>query len=279
MELAFANARSVPAWLALRRPILPTSPFLASFRVADHPGVRDVCLGTSEYIARHTDEWSLNKPWQALVLTSGGNMSIPLRCLRAISLVLTLSSPVVAGQNGAIVCRRQFKTANNCYRLYKPADPARGLVVMLPYYGSDANEFSSVALPGLLAKKNVVTMVVSASGYLVDDDLMTLKGLIGEVVQELNIPAGRLVIGGISAGGTGAVRYSEYCISGHCDVRSRPVAIFSVDAPLDFESWWNKREIEPAARQNLERFWMRCVRPWAVRPLRSAKSIAVGPHS
>jgi hypothetical protein len=170
-------------------------------------------------------------------------MSIPLRCLRAISLVLTLSSPVVAGQNGAIVCRRQFKTANNCYRLYKPADPARGLVVMLPYYGSDANEFSSVALPGLLAKKNVVTMVVSASGYLVDDDLVTLKGLIGEVVQELNIPAGRLVIGGISAGGTGAVRYSEYCISGHCDVRSRPVAIFSVDAPLDFESWWNREKL------------------------------------
>jgi hypothetical protein len=27
MELAFANARSAPAWLALRRPILPTSPF------------------------------------------------------------------------------------------------------------------------------------------------------------------------------------------------------------------------------------------------------------
>jgi hypothetical protein len=39
MELAFANARSVPAWLALRRPILPTSPFLKSFRFADYSGV------------------------------------------------------------------------------------------------------------------------------------------------------------------------------------------------------------------------------------------------
>ncbi len=85
--------------------------------------------------------------------------------------------------------------------------------------------------------------MVSASGYLVDDDLATLKALIGEVVQELNIPAGSLVVGGISAGGTGAVRYSEYCSSGHCDERSRPVAIFSVDAPLDFESWWNRQEL------------------------------------
>jgi len=170
-------------------------------------------------------------------------MNIPLGCVRVIFLVLPLSYAVVGSQNDEIVCRQQFKTANNCYRLYKPADRARGLVVMLPYYGSDANEFSSAALPRLLAKKNIVTMVVSASGYLMDDDLVTLKGLIGEVAQELNIPAGSLVVGGISAGGTGAVRYAEYCNSGHCDARSRPVSIFSVDAPLDFESWWNREEL------------------------------------
>ena len=138
------------------------------------------------------------------------------------------------------MCRQEFKTSNNCYRLYKPTDPPRGLVVMLPYYGSDANEFSSAALPGLLAKKHIATMVVSASGYLVDDDVTTVKALIDEVIQKLNIPAGSLAIGGISAGGTGAIRYSEYCISAPCEARFRPSAIFSVDAPLDFESWWNR---------------------------------------
>jgi hypothetical protein len=170
-------------------------------------------------------------------------MNIAWHCLKVIFLVLTLSSVGVAAQDGEVVCHQQFKTSNNCYRLYRPTDPARGLVVMLPYYGSDANEFSSAALPGLLAKKNVATMVVSAGGYLMDNDLVTLRELIGKVVQELNIPAGSLVVGGISAGGTGAVRYSEYCISGHCDARSRPVAIFSVDAPLDFESWWNRAKL------------------------------------
>jgi hypothetical protein len=166
-----------------------------------------------------------------------------LRCLTVTLLVLTLSSVVVTAQDGEIVCRQQYKTPNNCYRLYKPTDPARALVVLLPYYGSDANEFSSAALPALLAKKNVATMAVSASGYLMDADLVTLTGLIGEVVRELNIPAGSLVVGGISAGGTGAVRYAEYCIFGHGDARSRPVAIFSVDAPLDFESWWNREKL------------------------------------
>jgi hypothetical protein len=86
-------------------------------------------------------------------------------------------------------------------------------------------------------------MVVSAAGYLMDDDLATLKGVIGEVVRELNIPAGSLGVGGISAGGTGAVRYAESCISDHCDAVSRPVAIFSVDAPLDFESWGNRETL------------------------------------
>jgi hypothetical protein len=59
----------------------------------------------------------------------------------------------------------------------------------------------------------------------------------------MNIPVGSLVVGGISAGGTGAVRYAESCISGHCDAVSRPVAIFAVDAPLDFESWWNRETL------------------------------------
>src|SRR5580704_8376132 len=114
-------------------------------------------------------------------------MNITWRCLGVVFLLLTLSSMVVAAEDGGVVCHQQFKTPNNCYRLYRPADPAQGLVVMLPYYGSDANEFSSAALPGLLANKNVATMVVSASGYLKDDELVTLKKLIEEVIQELNI--------------------------------------------------------------------------------------------
>ena len=182
---------------------------------------------------------SCGTSFRALLLTGDNCM----RCLRIILAVLTLSRIVVAAQDDGVVCHQQYKTQNNCYRVYKPANAARGLVVLLPYYGSDANEFSSAALPGLLAQKNVATMVVSAAGYLKNDDLVTLAQLIAEVAQELKIPAGGLVVGGISAGGTGAVRYAEYCISGHRDARFTPMAIFSVDAPLDFESWWNREKM------------------------------------
>ena len=182
-------------------------------------------------------------------------MSLATRCLKSnregqehwsrtiACAVLILSSATVAAQDHAIVCRQQFKTSNNCYRLYKPDNPPHGLVVLLPYYGSDANAFSSATLPTLLAEKNVATMVVSAAGYLKDEEVVTLKGVIELVTQELDVPAGTLAIGGVSAGGTGAVRYSQYCFSGFCNAQSTPVAIFSVDAPLDFESWWNRETL------------------------------------
>jgi hypothetical protein len=107
-----------------------------------------------------------------------------MRGLAAIFIALIPNTMVVAAQDSGVVCRPQYKTSNNCYRVYRPAGPARGLVVLLPYYGSDANEFSSAALPTLLAKKNVATMTVSASGYLVDDDLTscTSCGLAGPPV-------------------------------------------------------------------------------------------------
>lgn len=158
---------------------------------------------------------------------------------------LLLSSVASAAQDNGVVCAKQFKTTNNCYRLYEPAGPPRGLVVLLPYFGSDANAFSSAALPELLRKQNVMTMTVSASGYILnqEQELTTLNNLIMVVVHEEKIPPQHVIIGGVSAGGTGAIRYAEYCLSGHCDRDIGPAAVFSVDAPLDFERLWKSEKL------------------------------------
>lgn len=173
-------------------------------------------------------------------MTSGQRVALPVL---ALSLVLSLTGVEVCAQGTGLVCVQQFKTSNNCYQLYKSDNTPRGLVVLLPYYGSDANAFSSAALPTLLAKKHIATMAVSGAGYLNDDEVATLKGLIAQIARELNIPAGSLAVGGISAGGTGAIRYIENCLSMSCDAQSTPVAIFSVDAPLDLEAWWNRETL------------------------------------
>lgn len=166
-----------------------------------------------------------------------------MRSVKFVLPALWLSSLSAAAQDTGVVCVDQLKTTNNCYRLYKPGGSARGLLVLLPYFGSDANAFSSAALPELLGKQNVITMAVSAGGYLTDRDLATLAALITQVVREQRIRPGKLYIGGVSAGGTGAVRYAEYCLSGHCGPGISPAAVFSVDAPLDFERWWNSQTL------------------------------------
>ena len=156
-----------------------------------------------------------------------------------IAVALTLGAASLHAQNG-VTCIDKYSTSNNCYRVTKADKAPRGLVVLLPYYGADANEFNSARLPLLLAKQGIITVAVSAAGYLFDDDLKTLQGVLSEVAQANRIPSGKVVIGGISAGGTGAARFVELCETQDCGP-IKPLAWFSVDAPLDFERWWNSQ--------------------------------------
>jgi poly(3-hydroxybutyrate) depolymerase len=162
-----------------------------------------------------------------------------MRYAKVVLAALLLSNVASAAQDNGVVCAKQFKTTNNCYRLYKPVEPPRGLVVLLPYFGSDANAFSSAALPELLRKQNVMTMTVSASGYILDQnqELTTLNNLITVVVHEQKIPPQHVIIGGVSSGGTGAIRYAEYCLSGRCDRDIGPAAVFICRCTIGFRTF------------------------------------------
>jgi hypothetical protein len=165
-------------------------------------------------------------------------------CLAMAILVSTSVNAQIQSQPDApeVVCRKEFKTTNNCYRLHKPAGLARGLVVLLPKGGGDANAFNGFQIPKLLAQQDILSMSVSQAGYVSDNDLTTLLSLIREVAAAHRIPAGKVVLAGISSGGTGALRYTEYCESHECGTL-KPCAVVSVDAPLDFEHWWNSQII------------------------------------
>jgi poly(3-hydroxybutyrate) depolymerase len=165
------------------------------------------------------------------------------------AMVILISTSVIAQMQSPpdppeVVCHKEFKTSNNCYRLFKPTGLARALVVLLPKGGGggDANAFSAFQIPKLLAQKDILSMSVSQAGYVSDDDLTTLLSLIREVAAAHRIPSGKVVVAGISSGGTGALRYTEYCESHECGT-IKPCAVVSVDAPLDFEHWWNSQVI------------------------------------
>ncbi|MBZ4188338.1 hypothetical protein [Niabella beijingensis] len=65
--------------------------------------------------------------------------------------------------------------------------------------------------------------------------------MIKEELCNYSVPGNKFVIGGMSAAGTGAIRYAQYC-SGQIKSTIKPIAVFAVDPPLDYERLWNEAE-------------------------------------
>lgn len=62
--------------------------------------------------------------------------------------------------------------------------------------------------------------------------------MLADAVEQLECPPDKLVLGGFSAGGVGAVRYGEVAVQGSLPGAFRPCAIFAVDPPLDLHRWY-----------------------------------------
>jgi len=140
-----------------------------------------------------------------------------------------------------VVCPSSAEPGEGCYRLYGGGPGARALVALLPGYGGGVDDFARSSLPARLAEGNVATIVVKptpeGTGYLDDAGLDALNTTLAEAARSLGLPSGRVVIGGFSAGGVGAVRHAQRCAQGRCDAVADPVAVFGVDPPLDFARW------------------------------------------
>lgn len=115
----------------------------------------------------------------------------------------------------------------------------RKLVVILPPYGGDHRYYDSSALPKLLADRGIdlAVLFTETTGFNRDADIDRLDALIGHVVARGGYDRDAVVLGGFSAGGYGAFRYALRGLRGN-PVAVRPVALFSVDAPLDLGRWY-----------------------------------------
>jgi hypothetical protein len=88
-------------------------------------------------------------------------------------------------------------------------------MVFLP--PGDIHSFDQAQLPRMLAKNGVMTVITSPQRdglYTGDSILSELRAMIDDVVAQHGIPPGRVAVGGFSAGGLGAVRYTEFCLKG-----------------------------------------------------------------
>ncbi len=166
-------------------------------------------------------------------------------------ILLILGAAPLQGQRTEVVRRTPGDTIGNSYRVHEPKGTPQGLLVLLPGYGSGVDVFAPSSytpstLPARMAEQNVLTIVAVPEVetlYESDTPLRVLDSVVAEVLQKYRIPRDRVVIGGFSAGGTGAVRYAQFCAQGLCKATPKVAGVFGVDPPLDFERLYRSSEV------------------------------------
>jgi hypothetical protein len=133
------------------------------------------------------------------------------------------------------------------YRAYIPDTPARALVVYLPQYGGTIDAWESSLLPQRLGESGIASLVGApipeGTGFMTDDSLQALHALLEDAMQRLQSPPDKLVLGGFSSGGVGAMRYGEVAVQGNLPGAFRPCAIFAVDPPIDLLRWYRGMQL------------------------------------
>ncbi len=167
--------------------------------------------------------------------------------LNAAGLALFLMWPgMVTGQQTRVMHPDQKDSLAGSYRIHEPIGKAAGLLILIPGGPATHDEFTAggwtpSVLPQSLTHKQMVTIVPSTGGYshwLEDAWLKHLDAIVAETLTTHRIPADRVVVGGISSGGTAAVRYAEFCAAHRSAAGVRIRGLFAVDAPLDFARFW-----------------------------------------
>jgi pimeloyl-ACP methyl ester carboxylesterase len=128
--------------------------------------------------------------------------------------------------------------------LSKPSCPIRGLIVQLPGFGQTAKTFDKeIKLDTLAIQNGFLFVNLSLDGNLTDyysvKSIQDMDNIINKVYKQFGLINQKLIVGGFSMGGTGAVKYAEYLIKNNKENKKRLAAVFCVDPPLDFEKQWD----------------------------------------
>lgn len=156
-----------------------------------------------------------------------------------IGMFLTVCSCLNA-QPVKTVYRTTGDSTQNFYIIRTPSSPPRGLLVLNARTLSDtANmiaNYSGVCIVTIVPTANNLDNLTSISL------LNTIDEIIGEVIKTTGISNRKVIIGGMSAAGTGSIRYAEYCSSGKSKSGIKPTGVFGVDSPLDYERLYNESD-------------------------------------
>jgi hypothetical protein len=180
------------------------------------------------------------------------NLSMSRRCHVVLTIVVSVMSTVwCSAQVSRYVYREVADSTRNCYLVVLPDGPPVGLVVRDYSRLPDAAVASPFRFTDLMIEAGWAVLYTATSTadpdlYYTDEGPALLDSIIHEVVQAHHLDPHRIVVGGISASGTRALRYAQWCARGRSPFGHHVAGVFAVDPPLDLERFYRsaKRIIE-----------------------------------
>lgn len=159
-----------------------------------------------------------------------------------ISIFLFIQNSIASAQHREIVYSEPNDTLKNFYWIYRPIKEPKAVLILLPgYYQSPQQVDEETNIPGLAAEHGIAVVVPVFSEGLIAFSLNTiyqsdLASLIKKIDVQYKLQDKKLIIGGFSLGGSGAVKYTE--LSFKNQGWKKPHALFVIDSPLDMERFY-----------------------------------------
>jgi len=162
-----------------------------------------------------------------------------------------------SAQTYEYVYRNPQDSSYNCYlKVIPEADSIRGLIVRDFTRLPDATVKSPYRFTDLALENDLMVIYTTTSDfypelYYNDTGPALLDEIVNEVLVAHNIPVENIFIGGISASGTRALRYAQYCEEGKSKYEHKVSGVFVVDSPLDLERfYWSSDNILKRDEEN-----------------------------
>ncbi|MFM9910937.1 MAG: hypothetical protein ACKVOW_16470 [Chitinophagaceae bacterium] len=138
------------------------------------------------------------------------------------------------------------------YAIIKPSSGhIQGALILIDGFGGNADNFlTETKIHNVASTNDILTVCIPNGGRLYLDSSMTqlLNQISSDIKTEYALKKNQFAIGGMSSGGTIALRYAELCNQYPSQYPIQPGAVFNVDGPIDLirlykssERDWNKR--------------------------------------
>jgi len=173
--------------------------------------------------------------------------------------LLLIAAPAAFSQRSEKIWFDKTDSVYGYYVVIPPSSSPRiqAALVLLDGYGGSADDFFPETKLQNVAYGNEILTVCIPTGQRIYADqpmLELLNRTLSEVAAKYQLRKDQFAIGGMSSGGTIALRYAELCHEKPAEFAVLPKAVFDVDSPIDLQGLYKSSETE--LKKDFKGWWL-----------------------